>query len=221
MQAKQLKGLIDRYETALGGAAMTEAATWMRTIADALGTGGTRTTANVLSTIEKAGFEPEATTGPTLGNVVPVVNSLLLLLKEAGAKKAAVADLELLLDVARRHSEVSLTRFLSSAQRSVASASRGKAKPGAPAVDTKQLIESYLQRLEAALGKDAAFRAIHRELTTDKHVTRVEAVEIASRFLEPLAPSTTRPKALQRILYRHEKLLDSRAASSTIGGQAA
>jgi len=44
-------------------------------------------------------------------------------------------------------------------------------------------------------------------------------VELASRFLAPIAKSTSRPKALRRVLYRHEKLLESRAASASIAAR--
>ena len=88
-------------------------------------------------------------------------------------------------------------------------------------MDTKQLVESYLHRLETALGNDGLFRAVYLELCADRNITKVEAIEIASRFFEPMAQSATRPKALQKILYRHEKLLDSRDASKSIGGHKA
>ena len=71
-------------------------------------------------------------------------------------------------------------------------------------MDTKLLVESYLQRLGATLGNDGLFRAVHRELSADKNITQVEAIEIASRFLEPMAQSATRPKALQKSLQARE-----------------
>ena len=84
-------------------------------------------------------------------------------------------------------------------------------------MDTKELVESYLQRLEAALGNDTLFRSLHRELSADVRINKTEAIEIASRFFEPMPASATRRKAMQKILYRHQKLMDSRAASETIG----
>ncbi len=218
MQASQLKALIERYGATLADAGAAEMVTRLQVLADGLGRGGAQAAAKFLISIEKSGFERSASDGPTLGHLVPVVENLTLLLKEAGAKKVVVADLEVLLDLIRRHSEVSLNDFESSAQRSVASASSGKAKPGAPAVDTKQLIELYLQRLEGALGNDAQFRTVYRELSADKKISKTETVEIASQFFEPLAKSTSRSKALQKISTGTRNCSNSRDASKSIGG---
>lgn len=221
MQASQLKALIETYGAALATVGATEAVARVSLLAEAIGKGGSQPVAKFIRVVENSGFESALGAGPNLGDVVPPVERLLALLIEGGAKKAVVTDLELLLDLLRRRSEVSLTEFKSCALRSVASASRRKADPGAPPVDTKQLVESYLQRLEAALGNDGLFRAVFRELSADKNITKSEAVEIASRFFEPMAQSATRPRALQKILYRHEKLLESRDASKSIGGDKA
>lgn len=165
----------------------------LRIIAEPLGKGGTQTTTKFLKAVEK-GFEQKACDGPSLGHLVPIFGALVHLLKQVGAKQGSVADLELLLDLARRHGEVSLKNFESSAERSVASASRRNARPGATAVDTNKLIENYVQKLEATLGNDAQFRAVYRELSDDEQVSNTGAVEIASRFFEPMARSSSRPR---------------------------
>lgn len=221
MQTTQLGILIEKFATVMRTSGGEQAAVSMERIANAISRGGTQAFSKFVVAINKAGSEAEADDGCALGSLVSPMVKLVALLNDAGAKKSVVSDLELLVDVVQRRREMSLSSFESLCQRAVASASRGKGKPGAPPVDTRQLIESYLQRLEASLGNDAVFRSLNRELAADKHVGRTEAVEIASRFMETLAPSTSRPKALQKILYRHEKLLESRAASSTIGGKAA
>lgn len=221
MQTTQLGTLIEKFASVMRTSGGEQAAVGMERIANAISRGGTQAFSKFVVAINKAGSEAEAGDGCALGSLVSPMVKLVALLNDAGAKKSVVSDLELLVDVVQRRREMSLSSFESLCQRAVASASRGKGKPGAPPVDTRQLIESYLQRLEASLGNDAVFRSLNRELAADKHVGRTEAVEIASRFMETLAPSTSRPKALQKILYRHEKLLESRAASSTIGGKAA
>lgn len=219
MEASQLATLIEAYVAAL--AASGGQGAHVSRLAKALRKGGSQSFAKILSALEKDMFQDIPAIGPTLGDLVLPVAKLSALLTEAGAKKTVVADLELLLDLLRRRSEVSLTVFESCEFGSVASASRRRADPGAPPVDTKQLIENYLQRLEAALGNDGLFRAVFNELSADRNITKVEAIEIASRFFEPLAQSATRPKALRKILYRHEKLLDARSGAKSIGGQAA
>ena len=83
------------------------------------------------------------------------------------------------------------------------------------------VVDSYLKRLLSALGKDEEFMQIYRELQDDKAVTKHEAVAIADRFMGPVPPSTSRPKALQRILFRHRKLMGFESGSASIGGKAA
>lgn len=63
----------------------------------------------------------------------------------------------------------------------------------------------YLPRLEASLGKDAEFRKVYEEVKTN--VTREQAVKIASKFVTPMAASTSRVKAIDRIWYRHKSLM--------------
>jgi hypothetical protein len=82
-----------------------------------------------------------------------------------------------------------------------------------------QLVDEYLDRLEKVLGDEQQFPLVYKSLTADKRVAQPEAVELASRFLAPIAKSTSRPKALRRVLYRHEKLLESRAASASIAAR--
>jgi hypothetical protein len=79
------------------------------------------------------------------------------------------------------------------------------------------LIDGYLKRLQGALGDDESFMDLYRELSDDKRVTKEAAVLIADRFMGPVAPSTSRPKALQRILSRHRKLVGFEAGSVSIG----
>jgi hypothetical protein len=80
-------------------------------------------------------------------------------------------------------------------------------------------VETYLAELEKALGDEKKFRPLYEALLGDKRVGQAEAVELSSRFLGPIAKSTSRPKALRRVLYRHEKLLESRAASASIAAR--
>jgi hypothetical protein len=62
---------------------------------------------------------------------------------------------------------------------------------------------------------------IYRELKDDPRIRKQEAVQIADRFMGPVPPSTSRPKALQRILFRHRKLMGFESGSASIGGKAA
>ena len=143
------------------------------------------------------------------------IADLVDLLKLAAAKKALIEDLTLLLDLCTKLNDTSLTAFESHV------VSAFQIELGAANVDRLNVIDCYLARLEASLGDDAAFRAVYSELCADKRITQADVVSIASRFLSPIASSTSRPKALKHILKRHEKLLDHRNAASVIGSRAA
>ena len=145
-----------------------------------------------------------------------MIEGLLQLLKGI-AKAGLLTDLELLLAVVREQGDIPIAGFASAIRQHVVSASKGQPKMGAAPVN-EQLVDDYLRRLEAALGNDSEFRPLFRELDADKRVTKIEAVEIATRFMSPIPLSTSRPKALQRILQRHQKIVDFKRASESIRG---
>lgn len=221
MQATQLTQLLGKQTAMMRSAGASGLCDLIDGLATAIGRGEKKGVAKFLAAMEKVGFSSSAADERVLGTAVPILKGLVELLSEAGVKKTVVADVALVLDLIRRHSEASVIEFESAVERVVASASRGKGKSGAAPVDMKELIEGYLQKLEAALGNEGMFRIVYRELSADKRAHRDAVVEIATRFYEPTPASTTRPKALQKILLRHEKLMESRGASSTIGGKAA
>lgn len=221
MQAAQLKQLLGKQAAMLQSADAGGACNLIERLATAVGRGEQQSVAKFLASVEKAGLSSTTVGTPMLGTVEPMLKGLVELFSEAGVKKTVVADVELVLDLVHRHSEVSVVEFESVVERVVASASRGKGKSGAAPVDMKELIEVYLQKLETALGDEGKFRTVYRELSADKRADRDTVIEIATRFYEPTPASTTRPKALLKILLRHEKLMESRGASSTIGGKAA
>jgi hypothetical protein len=214
MEIGKVSDVLAAFANALESSGASESGAALKRFASGLSKASSMTTNKLMSWIKRVGLpRTPAGEGPTLNTLESLLDGLAAVLKLAGVK-ALVTDVELFLDLVRQHGEVSLTQFESL----VASASLQQ--PGATPVDSKQLVDSYLKRLEAALGNDELFRALHRELGADTNrVTKTEMIEIASRFFEPMAPSTSRPKALQKILYRHEKLMESRAASSTIGGK--
>jgi hypothetical protein len=81
------------------------------------------------------------------------------------------------------------------------------------------LVEEYLQRFKAALGDDERFTKVFNEAWNDKRLGQPEAVELASKFLAPIAKSTSRPKALRRCIYRHEKLIEARRVAASISAK--
>jgi hypothetical protein len=148
----------------------------------------------------------EAPAGTKLGSLSRALTAFYDVLLVASAKKKSVGDLKALLDLFDEYAQLSTDEFCKALCPTTTEE---------PAVD-RQLVETYLQKLETALGDEQTFPSIYKALTSDKRINQPEAVELASRFLAPLAKSTSRPKALRQVLYRHEKLLESRAASASI-----
>jgi hypothetical protein len=153
---------------------------------------------------------------PRLGELISPLEGLLQLLEDV-AKPKNLADLKGLLAVVREHGDTSIEGFASAIRDHVASASKGKSKKGAKSMN-ESLVADYLKKLEAALGNDVAFRTLFGEIEADKRITKLEAVALATRFLGPTPASTTRPRALQRVLQRHQKLMDFKRSSESIGG---
>jgi hypothetical protein len=74
---------------------------------------------------------------------------------------------------------------------------------GGPSAAVKQ----YGSQLLGALGKEG-FADVHARLKSDESIGRPEMVTIAHQFNGPVAPSTSRTKALERIYSRHRKLVE-------------
>jgi hypothetical protein len=91
----------------------------------------------------------------------------------------------------------------------VASVSRPRRRKGPENVN-ETLINDYLGRLEKALPDADAFPSLFAELLADERVQQAEAVAIASRFLSPTSASTSRAKALAKVMERHAALMRSR-----------
>jgi hypothetical protein len=105
--------------------------------------------------------------------------------------------------------------------RSVASASKAKFKAKEAHIMDETLIADYLARLQSAMGDDDAFMPIFEALKLDKGIRQPEAVELASRFTSPLAPSTPKGKALEYIRKRHKALYIFRLKQDAMGGRSA
>jgi hypothetical protein len=83
------------------------------------------------------------------------------------------------------------------------------------------LLMSYLAKLEAALGSDREFLPLYEELKSDPEIRQAEAVELASRFVARTADSTSRAKALERILKRHSALASFKLKQRAMAGKSA
>ena len=166
-----------------------------------------------LSTAGKSRMQDSAESGVTAGELVPALNNLREFSAGIG-KRDIAASLEEVVAFLEERPDIPLAAFGSG---NVVSASRRK-KTGAAPVDPI-LVSDYLRKLDAALGRDEEFMQLYRQLQDDDRVTKVEAVEIADRFMGPVPASTSRSKALERILYRHRKLMNFATGSASIGGK--
>jgi hypothetical protein len=221
MQPSRLSDVIESFADALGSSGAAESVTALRAIARTLACLGPAGIGRLEAIADTLPEEQRVGDGTQLEMTEPAISGLVTVLRLTGARKQLANEAERLLDLVRRNRETSISSLESHAIRSVASASRRKADNGARPLEPNRLVASYLERLEAALGNDGVFRSLLKELDADKRITRSEAIELASLFFSATPQSTSRPKAIQRILHRHEKLMESRAASASIGGRAA
>lgn len=102
--------------------------------------------------------------------------------------------------------------------RKVASASKkGKPKKARKRM-TEDQIADYVSRLEKALGDDEKFMPIVDELS---NAAVAELVLIASKFVSPMAASSSKKSAMERILKRHQNLVSFKRKQKAVGGRSA
>lgn len=87
-------------------------------------------------------------------------------------------------------------------------------------MDTK-VVDAYVARLEAALGREAEFDVVMRDLTTDPQVRQPEAARICKLFYGDASASLSKREAIRRIRSRHDSLLDFAAKSRAQAGKSA
>jgi hypothetical protein len=144
--------------------------------------------------------------GVRVRDVVPILKALKPFMGLVG-KRAYVDDLSALLEFLGKHQDSPLSTFKKPDTGTVRPAGnpRGARVPGTP---NQSLVDNYLQLFEKALGNDGTFMAIYDRLKNDKAMTQKEMAALANQFMGPIAPSTPRKKAMERVLYRHRKLVE-------------
>ncbi|WP_072392186.1 hypothetical protein [Hyphomicrobium sp. CS1GBMeth3] len=101
----------------------------------------------------------------------------------------------------------------------VASASKtGKPKKPRKPKMTEDQISDYVARLEQAVGDNDKFLPIIDELNS---AAVAELVAIASKFVSPMAASSTKKSAVERIMKRHQNLLSFKRKQKAVGGRSA
>ncbi len=201
-----MKELVAAIGKALAGLKQQELSCEFDRIAKTLAGSKAKKIDVIAEALRQSNQNHQVSSGVKLGSLLPVFSVFYEVFIAAGARKKSVTDLKALLDLFGEYQQLSIDEFCLALT---------PITIGARAVD-HQLVDTYLDRLEKVLGDEQQFPLVYKSLTADKRVAQPEAVELASRFLAPIAKSTSRPKALRRVLYRHEKLLESRAASASI-----
>jgi hypothetical protein len=204
-----MKEIIATFADALRSFDSEKLASDFEEIADALDKSKLKTVEQINQALSKTVRLSQKTTGTTLGALMPALEAFHKLLVQASAKKKSIDSVKAMLDVFNEYSQLSTEEF----RRALCFKTTGDRT-----VD-QQLVATYLGKLEQALGDERKFPEVYDALTADKRIAQPEAVELASRFLAPIPKSTSRPKALRRVLYRHEMLLESRAKSASIGAR--
>jgi len=207
---------LQRYADALEVAGASRASSYMHAFVNALEPLAATNVETFVSLCSGPAVYSKPAEPPLLKDLIPTLEALLQLLTGI-AKADMVTSLNQLLAVARKEGDISIVGIASKVRKHVACASKKQTKRGATQMD-QSVVDGYVKKLEAALGDDVPFKALFGEIEADKRVTKAEAVEIATRFVGPTPQSMSRPKALQRVLNRHQKLVDFKRASASIRG---
>jgi hypothetical protein len=148
---------------------------------------------------------------PSMADIVSALSVLedlapALEIKKQGDLVEALAQLRFAL---LRFEPYSVESYMKAVSSRVVSVSRRKRGPE----DVNEtLVANYLGRLEKALPDADCFSSLYAELLSDDRVQQAEAVALASRFLSPTSASTSRARALAKVLERHTTLMRSRAS---------
>jgi hypothetical protein len=200
LNASKMLNLLDKQELAAA----------LASVADAIAKAKIRKVEDVRTALSRRSRTDLGRDGKQdLGAITDLLGALCEIISICGAKKKIAEDTKTLLEILREHRHVSLDEFCLALDPKTI---------GERAVD-HQLVNAYLDRLQKALGDEQKFPEVYEALAADKRVAQPEAVALASEFLAPIAKSTSRPKALRQVLYRHQKLLESRAASASIAAR--
>jgi hypothetical protein len=184
-----------------------------------------KTVAAFLKAIEHMAPSAEPSNSPRIANVEPALSSLRDLIR-GFAKADLIQNVDSLLDTLRKHAEVPVSAFVESVASVNAVNVKGKSKPKVnhkkkEILVDEHLVDDYVRRLEGALGDDAKFEPLFRELQADARATQLDIVAIASKFYGRTAKGTSRPKALERIRERQVKVMKFKQQPSTSGRPAA
>jgi hypothetical protein len=200
LKLKTLCEAIASFEATLTAVNARPAATAMEILRTTLGTYTTHSLADFLKVKPMSSTED----GEKISALLPTLRALAGYTAVVG-KKTYADDLKALLEFMSRYPDISLSSFNKPALAPIQTSGRGRA----PSVGLNQpLVDQYSSQLVAALGNDGMFMNIYARLKTDRDMKKPETVALANQFNGPVAPSTTKIKALETILSRHRKLTE-------------
>jgi len=168
--------------------------------------------AEVAALLQSTAGEELVAGKPSVGELLTALGVLRDLVSAFEARKpaellSALTELETALSGFDLYSIESYMKGVSSR---VAPVSRRRGR--GPADVNESVISDYLKRLENALPDASSFAVLFAELSADDRVQQAEAVALASRFLSPTSATTSRAKALDKVMERHRSLMRSRTS---------
>lgn len=113
---------------------------------------------------------------------------------------------------------MSILRFLAIMPKAKTSKRRGLAEEGE---DFSLGVDGYVSKLNASVHDGAQFADVFNSLKSDKKLLRDDVVCIASRFAFPMAKSTSRKVALERIWRQHMASETAGAKTRSMHGRSA
>ena len=160
---------------------------------------------------------PEHTRGLRLQQMLSLLPALKRFLVRTSAKKAAVEDLATV--------EAALAPFSRTPAETLADAAiahlleQPATQVHARAAARDDLLQNYLERLEAALNDETRFELVFNELKNDASISPAEAKKLSRAFAKETAKS--KAAALDLIWGRHAALMGSRARQQANTGRTA
>jgi hypothetical protein len=211
MKAARVADKLSVYAESLKRLDAANAAAGVAALADLLSRLRNKNIAEVAALVRSAVREELAAGKPSVGDLLTALGAfrslaLALEVRKQAELLGALSELETALSGLEPYSIESCMRELSR----VASASRRRKR--GPADVNEALVSDYLKRLEKALPDAGSFPSLFDELSADDRVQQAEAVALASRFLSPTSATTTRTKALAKVMERHTILMRSRGS---------
>ena len=214
MKSNDFADTLLRFSDLLGAAEAIAAEDCLRQLKALFEIAPTTSVADIIKKLNAASLNL-STGHPSLKQPAIILGKLRLFL--AGqAKPALLFDVSAVEAFLFTHSTASVSALLEAAPAVLVKPAKPKRIPTPVRHD---LIDRYTHQLEEALGDEAGFVALFKELSDNPEVGRSEAAEIAKRFAGRSGAS--KAIALNKVWARHHNLMTFRAKSESRAGRSA